>query len=225
MDKLMICILLLVAAAISYFLRKLTLLGAFTGWLVAVLLYLGAGYPGISLLAAFFILASMATKGKDQCRTAGQVIANGGVAAILGLCAWIWPQYQVLLQLMIGGSLASATADTLSSELGTTYGKRFINIITLKKDQRGLDGVVSLEGTFIGLLGAAIIAIVYCLFNGWGIALAYIVTAGFIGNVIDSILGATLERRGLIGNNVVNFLNTATGALICCCYFIYKTGN
>jgi uncharacterized protein (TIGR00297 family) len=215
MDKLMICILLFVAAAISYFLRKLTPLGAFTGWLVAVLLYLGAGYIGISLLAAFFILASMATKGKGQCRTAGQVIANGGVAAILGLCAWVWPQYQSLFQLMIAGSLGSATADTLSSELGTTYGKRFVNIITLKKDQRGLDGVVSIEGTLIGLLGAAIIAIVYCLSNGWGIALADIVAAGLIGNVIDSVLGATLERRGFIGNNVVNFSNTAIGALIC----------
>ena len=211
----MICILLFAAAATSYFLRKLTLLAAFTGWLVAISIYLGAGYPGISLLATFFILASIATKGKGQCRTAGQVIANGGVAALLGLYAWIWPQSQILFQLMIAGSLASATADTLSSELGTIYGKRFINIITFKNDQSGLDGVISLEGTLIGLLGAAIVAIVYCLFNGWGIFLTYMVAAGFIGNIFDSVLGATFERRGLIGNNVVNFINTAIGALTC----------
>ncbi|WP_183572135.1 DUF92 domain-containing protein [Mucilaginibacter sp. X5P1] len=212
-------ILLFIAAALSYFLRKLTLTGAITGWVVASLIYTGAGYEGISLLAAFFILASLATKGKGSKRTSGQVLANGGVAAILGLCACIWPQNQTLFQLMMAGSLASATADTLSSELGTVYGKRFINIITLKNDERGLDGVISIEGTLIGLTGAAIIAIIYCLFNSWGIQLFYIMAAGFIGNIIDSVLGATLERKNFIDNNVVNFLNTAVGALICLLLF------
>jgi len=212
-------ILLFIAAAISYFFRKLTLTGAVTGWIVAALVYAGAGYMGISLLAAFFILASLATKGKGSKRTSGQVLANGGVAAILGLSAWIWPQHLTLFQLMIAGSLASATADTLSSELGTVYGKRFFNIITFKKDERGLDGVISIEGTLIGLAGAAIIAITYCLFNGWGMPSLYIVTAGFIGNIIDSVLGATLERKSRIDNNLVNFSNTATGAIMCLLLF------
>ncbi len=212
-------ILLFIAAALSYFLRKLTLTGAIAGWVVAALIYTGCGYGGISLLAAFFILASLATKGKGSKRTSGQVLANGGVSAILGLCACIWPQNQTLFQLMMAGSLASATADTLSSELGTVYGKRFINIITLKNDERGLDGVISIEGTLIGLTGAAIIAIIYCLFNSWGIQLFYIMAAGFIGNIIDSVLGATLERKNFIDNNVVNFLNTAVGALICLLLF------
>jgi len=212
-------ILLFIAAAISYFLGKLTLTGAVTGWVVAALIYAGAGYMGISLLAVFFILASLATKGRGSKRTSGQVLANGGVAAILGLCGWIWPQHLILFQLMIAGSLASATADTLSSELGTVYGKRFFNIITFKNDERGLDGVISLEGTLIGLAGAAIIAITYCLFNGWSIPLLYIITAGFIGNVIDSVLGGTLERKNIINNNLVNFSNTATGAIICLLLF------
>jgi uncharacterized protein (TIGR00297 family) len=212
-------ILLFIAAAISYFLRKLTLTGAITGWAVASLIYAGAGYLGISLLAAFFVLASLATKGKGSKRTPGQVLANGGVAAILGLCALVWPQNSIMFQVMIAGSLASATADTLSSELGTVYGKKFFNIITFKNDERGLDGVISIEGTLIGLAGAAIIAITYCLFNGWGIPLLYIITAGFIGNIIDSVLGATLERKGSIGNNLVNFSNTAVGAIMCLLLF------
>ncbi|SDT07378.1 TIGR00297 family protein [Mucilaginibacter mallensis] len=212
-------ILLFIAAALSYFLRKLTLTGAITGWVVAAVIYTGAGYTSISLLAAFFMLASLATKGKGSKRTSGQVLANGGVSAILGLCACIWPQNQTLFQLMIAGSLASATADTLSSELGTVYGKRFFNIITFKNDERGLDGVISLEGTVIGLAGAAIIAITYCLLKSWGMQLFYIIAAGFMGNIIDSVLGATLERKGFIGNNVVNFLNTTVGAVVCLLLF------
>lgn len=212
-------ILLFIAAAISYFLRKLTLTGAITGWIVAALIYAGAGYMGISLLAAFFMLASAATKGKGSKRTSGQVLANGGVSAILGLCAWLWPQHVTLFQLMIAGSLASATADTLSSELGTVYGKKFFNIMTFKNDKCGLDGVISLEGTLIGLAGAAIIGIIYCLFNRWGMPLFYIVASGFIGNIIDSVLGATLERRGIIRNNAVNFSNTVVGAIVCILLF------
>ncbi len=35
------------------------------------------------------------------------------------------------------------------------------------------------------------------------------------GNLADSVLGATLERKGLMGNNVVNFFNTGVGAVVC----------
>jgi len=41
-----------------------------------------------------------------------------------------------------------------------------------------------------------------------------IIIAGTAGNLTDSILGAVLERRGIIGNNMVNFLNTLTAALL-----------
>jgi uncharacterized protein (TIGR00297 family) len=148
-------------------------------------------------------------------RTAGQVLANGGIAALLGALSWHLPTYALVVQLMIAGSFAAATADTLSSELGTVYGKRFYNILTFKKDQCGLNGVVSLEGTLIGLAGATLIAIVYSLSVGWTIAFCWIIIAGFIGNLVDSVLGASVERKGWIGNNLVNFLNTAIGAAVC----------
>ena len=75
--------------------------------------------------------------------------------------------------------------------------------------------MVSLEGTLIGIAGAALIAAVYCLANGWSIYFLIIILAGAIGNLIDSVLGATLERRQIIANNTVNFLNTLAGALMC----------
>jgi uncharacterized protein (TIGR00297 family) len=220
---------ILVAAAIwSYTSGKLSLSGALTGALIGILIYNGAGVVCFLILTFFFTVGSAATKWQRDKkalmnaeddhkgrRTAAQVLANGGVAALLGVWTWLQPEHLALIQLMIAGSFAAATADTLSSELGTVYGRNFYNIITLKKDTRGLDGVISVEGTLIGIIGAAAIAAIYSLGFGWNVRFLMIILAGFTGNTVDSVLGAWLERKGLMSNNVVNFLNTATGAGIC----------
>lgn len=223
-----IYIILLLAGSWSYTSGKLTVAGSITGALVGFLIFKGAGIACFVMLTFFFVIGSAATRWQRDKkalmnaedvrkgrRTAWQVLANSGVAAILSAFALCQPEYLMIVRLMIAGSFAAATADTLSSELGTVYGKRFYNVLTFKKDTRGLDGVVSLEGTLIGIIGAFAIAIIYALFFGWNIFMLWIVIGGFAGNVIDSVLGALLERRGLIGNDAVNFLNTALGAVVC----------
>jgi uncharacterized protein (TIGR00297 family) len=207
--------------------RKLTIAGACTGGLLAALLYKGLGIAGIVLLGAFFVAGTLATslgrrkkerlgiaeKNKGQ-RTASQVLANGGVAALAGLLAWICPQHIIAWQLAAAASLASASADTLSSELGSIYGKNFYNILTFKKDTCGLDGVISLEGTLWGIAGSILIALIYMAAYGHPSLTWWIILAGFIGNMTDSILGAALERKGWIKNDQVNFLNTLVAALV-----------
>jgi uncharacterized protein (TIGR00297 family) len=94
------------------------------------------------------------------------------------------------------------------------YGKRFFNIISFRADRCGMDGVISLEGTLIGIAGSCIIAAIYALGSGWDINFCFIVIAGTIGNLTDSILGALFERKGKIGNDAVNFLNTLAAALV-----------
>src|SRR5438105_2360852 len=140
----------------SIWFRKLSIAGALTGGLLAGLLYKGIGVTGLIMLAAFFIAGTVATavgagqkerlgiaeKNKGQ-RTAGQVLANGGVAGLAGLLAWINPGQLVIWQLVAAAALSSASADTLSSELGSVYGKRFYNILTFKKDTHSSYGVVS----------------------------------------------------------------------------------
>lgn len=207
--------------------RKLTTPAALTGGVLAWVLYKGTGLTGLILLAAFFIAGTLATalgagekermgmaeKNKGQ-RTASQVLANGGVAALAGLLAWMDPHQLIMWQLAAAAALSSASADTLSSELGSLYGKRFYNILTFKKDKRGLDGVVSLEGTLCGIAGSAMIAIIYSLGYGFSVHALWIVLAGTVGNLADSVLGAALERKGRITNDLVNGLNTLVAAVI-----------
>ena len=218
---------LIAGATLAVYRKKLTPAAGLTGALIGAAVYAGGGFPGLILLALFFLLGTIATSWKkekklglkgnaahESTRTPGQVIANGGVAALAGIGALLLPEHKPLFLLMMAAALSSATADTLSSELGMVYGRRFYHLLTFKPDERGLDGVVSLEGTLIGIAGSILIAATFVLTtqtktDNFIIVLA----AGTFGNLLDSVLGAVLERKGIITNNTVNFLNTLAAAL------------
>lgn len=217
---------LLAGMILSVLARKLTIEGAVAGGILGLLLFQGTGWPGIAFMAAFFVLGSMVTaikrNMKEQLgvaeanrgrRRAAQVLANAGVAGIAALAGWMLPAYRDLATFLTAVCFSSATSDTFSSELGSVYGKKFINILSLKKDQRGLDGVVSAEGFLAGLTGSILIAGLYAGFFGWSLQILWIVLAGNAGNLADSFLGAALERRNLIQNDLVNFLSTLVAAL------------
>jgi len=220
-------ILLCAAAIVAIVFKKLDAKAAVAAVVIGFIAWLGEGYTGIALLATFFVAGTLATSWKMRTkqqaglaeqhrgqRTAAQVIANGGVAAILSLFSFLSAEHHALLLLMVASSLSSATADTVSSELGNVYGRKFYNIINFKKDIRGLNGVVSFEGAMIGVAGSSLIALVYAIQAGFTIHFFWIVIAGTAGNLTDSVLGAALERKHILNNDAVNFLNTLTGALV-----------
>ena len=80
--------------------------------------------------------------------------------------------------------------------------------------ERGLDGIVSFAGLGFGLLGSLLISSVALLFSQNLYAMISIASAGFLGNITDSVLGATLQQRGLLNNHQVNFLATLSSALV-----------
>ena len=157
-------------------------------------------------------------------RAASQVAANLGLAAMAvssPVQSWLadsrWVPHHAATPAMLFtlavAALAEAAADTVSSELGQVLGGRPRMITSFKSVDPGRDGAISVAGTLAGLVAAAIVAYagMWALGGGW--ILFTVSCAGAVfGLFFDSLLGATLEERGLLNNDAVNFLSTASAA-------------
>ena len=77
----------------------------------------------------------------------------------------------------------------------------------------GTNGAISVEGTLSGCIAACIVAWVSAVvgFVGWHWT-PTIAFAAIGGMFLDSIMGATWERSGKLGNDAVNFLSTVFAA-------------
>jgi uncharacterized protein (TIGR00297 family) len=74
---------------------------------------------------------------------------------------------------------------------------------------------VSLEGTVAGILASVVVAALGVAGGLFGpLGALVVVLAAFLGTLLESVVGATLERHGLLDNEGVNFLNTLMGALL-----------
>jgi len=223
-------------AAAAFFARSIDLAGAASAIVIGTAITAGLGIQGLALMIAFFVVGTVATKSgyakkaargiaqeKGGARGWKNACANGGVAAFLavlaGAQAWDWSAASALsgawkmLTIAYAAAVATATADTCSSEIGKAYGRRTFLITTFKPAAPGTEGAVSLEGTLAGLLGAAIVAgvgVAVGLF-GWHAAVVVSV-AGLLGSLAESVIGTVAERRGWLDNDLLNALNTAIGA-------------
>lgn len=201
--------------------------GAALGFVLGWLVYLGWGWKSFLILLAFFVLGSAATRfgyarkaarglaeRRGGARSWREALANVSAGAFFSILAIATRQPEACLVALVAG-FAEAAGDTVSSEIGQWLGRRTYLLATLRPVPAGEEGGVSLEGSAAGLTAAAIIVAL-------GLALGLTSRAGAVvalaasvaGNLFDSLLGATLERRGLVTNGVVNFAGTAfAGAL------------
>ena len=224
MDTIIIAI-IGILGVMAYKLRALdgkgTLAAAFLG---VFTLELGGIYPFLALLT-FVIFGILATKyhfsekikqgiaqeGKGT-RSWRNVFGNG-LAALIFLIIEYHTKQDIFWAATFS-AIATANADTLASELGKIWGKYPRIITTLEPVSPGEDGAVSLQGEVAALVGASVIALfaLFLIQNKTEILVA-VTLGGFLGCNIDSIIGATLERKGLVNNHHTNFLATLLGGI------------
>jgi uncharacterized protein (TIGR00297 family) len=154
---------------------------------VGAAVWWGLGWRGAALLLAFFLSGSLLTQlatGRGGRRTARQVIANGGAAALAALLG-SWPA--------AAGALAAAAADTWATEIGSFSPMPPRLITNWTRVTRGTSGGITALGTAGGLAGAVTMGALAHLLPPPGAApgVAGIAGAGIAGMLFDSLLGAT----------------------------------
>jgi uncharacterized protein (TIGR00297 family) len=222
-------------AALAWRLRQVTLSGAVVGFFLGAAVYMGFGYKSFLLLLAFFVLASAATRlGYSAKLTRGVAERRRGARSwreALGNvlpAAWfsvlvITTPYQAASLMALVAALAEAAGDTVASEMGKWLSSEAWLITSLKRVPAGEDGGVSLVGTAAGIgASASIVALGYglSLVRGWHVAV--VLLAAVAGNLADSILGATLERRGLVSNAIVNFAGTSLAGALALAFALHR---
>ncbi len=220
----------LILGYLAYRTKIADLSALFSASLLGVLIIVFSELFWFILLLTFFILGGVFTKfkykykesiglaqSKGGVRSYENVFSNSTAALILAICYGIYPQHAELIIFAYLGTVATATGDTLASEIGTTAHSQPIMITTLKPTQTGVDGAVSVLGEIAALLGSMVIGLLPVLFGRVDhifLALAVTTAGGFLGTNVDSLLGATLQKRGLLSNSGVNFVATFAGAII-----------
>lgn len=126
-------------------------------------------------------------------RDAFQVFCNGGIYTLLPCCIGWGFANQFSIELAMFASLSVSTADTWASEIGIFLRGRTYDILRFRPIAVGASGGVSLGGTLGGLLGAVCLSSLGMLFLNN--VLLTLVLAGFIGMLLDSVLGALVQAR------------------------------
>ena len=185
--------------------KWLTAAGAAAALAVGTATVIGVGWRGVLLLLAFLVSGSLWTKGGGR-RTAAQVFANGGVAALAALLG-SWPVF--------AGALAAAAADTWATEIGAHSPTPPRLITSGAPVSPGANGGITVLGTAGGVVGALVIATLAWAMGPRDLRLAGVVAvAGVAGMLIDSLLGATVQgpEDRWLDNNGVNLAMTLAGA-------------
>ena len=126
---------------------------------------------------------------------------------------------------VFAAAVAVAASDTFASEFGS-LDERVYMITTMKRCEQGINGGFSPTGQLAAIIGGLLIAIISLgfgtMFGAEAVAspaefILGVTLIGFIGCQIDSVFGAVLENRGLIGKGTVNALAIGSGALIAAC--------
>ena len=215
-------LILFILGFITYKRKSLDLFGSAVMIIMGIVLIFSAGTNWLLLIILFLVMSLLATKYSKKYkmslgefegrRTSKNVISNGVVACFMAAFGGYYLPF-------VGGfigAIATATADTLASEIGVLDQNPRL-ITTFQKVNPGTNGAVSVLGTAVGMAGAAVIGIAAYFLGIMPNALSAIlvsIISGTVGCFMDSILGALFENQGWITNEHVNLIATVVGAIV-----------
>ncbi|KAL6779398.1 CPLD37 [Auxenochlorella protothecoides x Auxenochlorella symbiontica] len=216
-------------------LRKgLTWVGYSSSWVLGTLSYAAFGYKGYLIVCLYFILGTLVTKvrmkqkeaegiaeKRSGHRSLGSVCGSGFAGIVCAIGHLLAPQ-ALPWQVGFVASFCSKAADTVSSEIGKAYGSQAYLVSTFRRVPRGTEGAVSLEGSLAGLaavIGIAEFALLTHQVTGTGAGA--VVVAAVLANLLESVLGATIQSKtGWLTNDVMNVIQiscAATAAMAFAC--------
>lgn len=196
----------LIATIIAVVARRRSLLnpsGALAAAFLGPAVIATGGWWVGAVLVTFFVTSVMLPRSgaTKPARNWQQVLANGGAALALSTIGLVAAASTFLIAAV--ASIAAATADTWSTEIGRRFGGTPRSIRSWQPVPKGTSGAISAIGTLATVAGAVTIALLALLFAtvfpglpaiGFHEA-AIIAVAGIMGSVVDTVLGATLQAR------------------------------
>lgn len=221
-----------IMAILMYFTKALTLDGIVASIVMGLAILILSNLIGFLTLLLFLILGTLATfVGKSRKkslehldakdlfgRSAYNVMSNGIVAVIIS-SLYLLEVERRLVDIAYLASISAVLADTLGSEIGVLSDKVYL-VTNFKRVPPGTNGGISVLGTIATFLGSFAIGLMALLYGFHSICVLLITFSGFAGAFIDSLLGATLEAKGLLDKGGVNILCSASAAGIAVMLFI-----
>jgi uncharacterized protein (TIGR00297 family) len=215
----------LIFALMARVLRGVNLSGALAGGVACFLMFVFAGPGSFATLGVLFLMTWLSTRlgyrtkhrlgiaERREGRNGWQISANLGVAALSSVAFGITGNGEWLTA--TAAALAEAATDTVASEIGQIRSQTALLITTWEAVPAGTDGGITLAGTLSGVAAGMTIAAI-ATFGGMIPHAQFWVTAAaaILGMLVDSLLGATLQRRGWMNNEAVNFCGTLTAAAL-----------
>ncbi len=193
-----------IVALLAYRAGALTRSGAVAACAVGLAVFGVGGWLWAAALLTFFgtstALSRWRKARKDALgyekggrRDAGQVLANGGVAAICALLPLLVPSLTIAhVSLWFLAALAAANADTWATEIGSALGGRPWDLRRGQPALPGTSGAVSVGGTLAALAGAGLIGLLFAPDAGTRLL---VTAAGWGGALGDSLLGAFVQAQ------------------------------
>lgn len=219
----------------GYLIKGVNISGLITGVIIGAGIWIFSDYKGFLSLLLFFLLGTISTKiGYSKKKLLGieekgegarsyKNVLGKGLSPLLFSALSLLSKNPVSFSVAFYSSLCSGTFDTVSSELGKTFGKRTISPLSFKEIKKGEPGGISAEGLIFGFISSFIFAIISFLLNPsfpFKLFFLTLIISSFLANLIESYISIFLENKGFITNEITNFLNTLIAGLTG--YLIYS---